>query len=94
MRKPDNFADLGYNIYTMKHYVNRIGLFFVVVGVAVMALFFTSDFVQEPNIGYLFWGVFFLLLGGALLRTSRPAREESQRFRLVRKLFSRKNKEE
>jgi hypothetical protein len=94
MRKPDNFADLGYNTYAMKHFVNRIGLFLFVVGVAVMALFFTSDFVQEPNIGYLFWGVCILLLGGALLRISRPDREESRRFRLVRRLFSRKKKEE
>jgi hypothetical protein len=78
----------------MKHFVNRVGLFFIVVGVAVMALFFASDFVQEPNIGYLFWGVVFLLLGVASLRASRPAKEESQRFRLVRRLFFRKKKEE
>ena len=77
----------------MKHFINRVGLFLIIVSVAVMALFFTSDFVQEPNIGYLFWGVVFLLLGVALLRISRPAREESRRFRLVRKLFSRKKKE-
>lgn len=78
----------------MKYYVNRIGLFFIVVGIAVLALFFTSDFVQEPNIGYLFWGVVFFSLGVVLLRISRPSREESQRFRLIRKLFSRKKKEE
>jgi hypothetical protein len=78
----------------MRNFGNRIGIFFMIVGVTVLALFFTSDFVQEPNIGYLFWGVFFAFLGVVFLRASRPEREESQRFRLARKLFSRKKKEE
>ncbi|MGD8455976.1 MAG: hypothetical protein PVF83_06310 [Anaerolineales bacterium] len=78
----------------MKHFINRTGLFLVVVGIAVLALFFTSDFVQEPSIEFLFWGVVIILFGMALMRISRPAREESRRFRLVRKLFSRKKKEE
>jgi hypothetical protein len=78
----------------MRNLGNRIGIFFMIVGIAVLALFFTSDFVQEPNMGYLFWGIVFTFLAVVFLRASRPEREESQRFRLARKLFSRKKKEE
>jgi hypothetical protein len=78
----------------MRNIGNRIGVFFMIVGIAVLALFFTSDFVQKPNVGYLFWGIVFTFLGVVFMRASRPEREESQRFRLARKLFSRKEKEE
>ena len=70
----------------------RLGIFFGFVGIAVMALFFTSDVVDEPNLGYLFWGIFFSALGFLFLRASRTPPEESKRFRLVRRIFSKKKK--
>jgi len=78
----------------MKNFRSRLGIFFMLVGVTILALFFTSDFVQEPNIGFLFWGVVFTLLGFWARRAARRDREESQRFRLLRRIFSRKKKEE
>jgi H+/Cl- antiporter ClcA len=70
----------------------RFGIFFGFVGVAVMALFFTSDVVEKPNLGYLFWGIIFTGLGFYFLRASGTPSEESRRFRLVRKILSRKKK--
>jgi hypothetical protein len=78
----------------MKGFINRLGIFFLIVGVAVLALFFTSDFVQAPNIGYLFWGIVFAFLGYFFLRVTRKEPKESQRFRLFRRIFFRKKKEE
>ena len=72
----------------------RLGTFFGFVGVAVMALFFTSDVMEAPNIGYLFWGVVFTVLGFFFLRASRTPPVESQRFRMVKRIFSKKSKED
>lgn len=66
----------------------RLGIFFTLLGAAVLGLFFTSDTISQPQIGYLFWGVIFFALGVLFLRRSRTPPEESQRFRLVRRLFS------
>lgn len=70
----------------------RLGVFFTLVGIAVMALFFASDVMDAPSIGLLFWGVVFAGLGFLFLRASRKPPEESKRFRLVRKIFSKKKK--
>ena len=66
----------------------RLGIFFALLGAAVLGLFFTSDTISQPQIGYLFWGVIFFALGVLFLRRSRTPPEESQRFRLVRRVFS------
>jgi len=72
----------------------RLGIFFSFVGMAVLALFFTSDIVKQPNISYLFWGITFLMLGLFFMRSAQPDPEESQRFRLIRRIFSRKKNED
>ena len=66
----------------------RLGIFFTLLGAAVLGLFFTSDTISQPQIGYLFWGVVFFGIGVMFLRRGRTPPEESQRFRLVRRLFS------
>lgn len=83
-----------YNRGMISGFKRRISIFFILLGVVVLALFFTSDVVEKPNIGYLFWGIIFIILGAKFLRSSHPEPEESQRFRLFRKIFSRKKKEE
>lgn len=72
----------------------RLGTFFLVVGFAVLALFFTSDAVStmsgESNqfLPMLCWGVLSALIGFALMRGTGPEFEESKRFRTVRKIAS------
>jgi amino acid transporter len=78
----------------MKTFMRRLGIFFLLISAAILVLFFTSDIIQEPNIGYLFWGIIFLFLGVLALRRSRPDPEESKRFRTYRKLRSRKKDKE
>jgi hypothetical protein len=73
-------------------FLRRLGLFCSFLGVAILSLFFTSDVIRQPNLGLLFWGIVLFGFGAYLLRKTKPAPQESQRFRLVRKLFSRKKK--
>ncbi|MEK6222937.1 MAG: hypothetical protein N2D54_11885, partial [Chloroflexota bacterium] len=46
------------------------------------------------SLGYLFWGVIGFTIGMLLIRGTAPPPQESQRFRLVRKIFGGKPKEE
>lgn len=66
----------------------RLGIFFTLLGAAFLGLFFTSDTISQPQIGYLIWGAVSVAAGISFLRRSRTPPEESQRFRLVRRLFS------
>jgi hypothetical protein len=78
----------------MRVFTNRLGNFLILIGAASLVLFFASDFAREPNIGYLLWGIFLIVLGYIIRRASRPDPEESQRFRSYRKLKSRRKKKE
>lgn len=71
----------------------RFGLFFTLIGAVTLALFFSSDAINQPNLGYLLWGAVSTSLGILLLRTSRTPPTESQRFRLVRRLFANQDEE-
>lgn len=67
-------------------FVFRIGTFFVLLGVALVALFVLSDLAQQPDFRLLILGGLGILLG-FLLRWSSPPPERplSSRFRLFRK---------
>lgn len=78
-----------YNTCIMREFRGRLGGFFLMVGIALLALFFTSDFVQATNIYFLLWGIGLIVFGYLLRRGARPEQRESQRFRLLRRIFSR-----
>ena len=63
----------------------RLGIFFTLVGAAVLALFFTSDVIQQPNLIYLLLGIVFAAIGITFLRATRPEPQETGRFRLLRR---------
>jgi hypothetical protein len=74
----------------------RFGIFFTLLGAALLALFFTSDVIQQPNLVYLLLGIIFAAIGISFLRATRPEPQETGRFRLLRrrrtKREERKNK--
>ena len=70
----------------------RLGIFFTLLGAAVLALFFTSDVIKQPNLVYLLLGIVFAAIGITFLRAARPEPQESGRFRLLRR--SRAKREE
>jgi hypothetical protein len=69
---------------------NRVGTFFILLGIALIALFILSDIAQSPICGLLFFGTIFLGLGIVLwTRNPAPPSEPSGRFRLMKKMGKR-----
>ncbi|TAK12857.1 MAG: hypothetical protein EPO32_07340 [Anaerolineae bacterium] len=65
----------------------RVGVFLTFIALAVLGLFFSSDYAGEPNFWLLLSGVVLMGLGTGLLRATRPAPPPSQRFRLMRRML-------
>jgi hypothetical protein len=72
----------------------RLGTFFWIVGLALLVLFFASDYLEQPNGGYLLFGAVLFGLGIALSRRGRERHEPAQRFRLMRRMFGNSEPEE
>jgi hypothetical protein len=65
--------------------INRIGTFFILLGVALIALFILSDIAKAPSCGYLIIGAVFLGLGIVLwFRNPAPPPKPSGRFRIFK----------
>ena len=65
----------------------RFGTFFLMIGFALLVLFFASDFLEEVNGWYLLFGLLFFAFGISLAWRGRTPPEPSQRFRTMRKLM-------
>lgn len=65
----------------------RIGTFFLVIGVALLVLFFASDYQDQPSWSFLLLGVVALGLGVSLSVSGREPHEPVERFRLMRRMF-------
>lgn len=65
----------------------RMGTFFLVMGTALLVLFFASDYLEQANGWYLLGGVVSFGVGLALSQQGRESREPVERFRLMRRMF-------
>ncbi len=72
----------------------RIGTFFFFVGLVLLALFFASDLANDPRFNLFFLGLTAVVIGILLIRRGRKPPEPSSRFRLVRGVFSRRDRKE
>jgi hypothetical protein len=72
----------------------RLGRFVVVVGVGLLFLFVLSEVAQTPRFDLFFIGLLMFIGGIMIIRRYRGdgGGGESQRFRFVRRLFSRDKK--
>jgi hypothetical protein len=70
----------------MKIEKGRIGLFFILVGLVLWVIFFTTDQAKYPSPGYFFIGVAALFLGGYLWWRDWKAPPEAGRFRSLRRM--------
>lgn len=65
--------------------VNRIGTFFILLGVGLIGMFVLSDMAQAPTCGFFISGAVLLGLGiGLWIRHPRPPAKPSGRFRLLK----------
>ena len=73
------------------NFVNRIGTFLIFLGILMVALFVLSDIARAPTCNFLAVGAVSLGLGVFLwLRDPPSAGPPPQRFRTVKKIFTRK----
>jgi hypothetical protein len=79
--------------FNRKEIVHRIGTFFIIVGIGLLAFFLLSEAARQVAFEYFCWSVLLLVIGfvfrGQFKRTVAP----SGRFSLVRKLMPKSKKE-
>lgn len=72
----------------------KFGIFSLLVGIALVSLFVLSDMAQAVDFGFLLVGTLLLLLGiGLLITNPVPPVESSARFRLLKRIMDREEKE-
>lgn len=79
--------------FNRKEVIHRIGTFFIIVGIGLLAFFLLSEAASQVTFEYFCWSVLLLVLGfifrGQFKRTVPP----SGRFGIVRKLIPKAKKE-
>ncbi len=63
----------------------RLGRFFLLLGIALIALYLMSDLTHRPEFNYLFGGVLLALLGWSLIRRYHQPPEPPQRFERLKR---------
>ncbi|MBN2148981.1 MAG: hypothetical protein JW726_16470 [Anaerolineales bacterium] len=64
----------------------RIGVFFLMIGLVLLVIFFTTDQAQHPAYGFFFIGAALTFLGGYLIWRNRKPPAPTERFRTLRKM--------
>jgi hypothetical protein len=70
-----------------KEIVYRIGTFFLLVGIGLIAFFVLSEAARQTSFNYLCWGLIVLILGLIFRAQYRKSVTPSGRFSLVRRLM-------
>jgi hypothetical protein len=83
--------DAGRPVWEHMNFLNRVGGFFILVGLICLAVFFITDPADgiRSNLGILMIGVVLLLLGVILKVKNRPPAEETTRFESLRRMNQR-----
>lgn len=71
----------------------RVGTFFIVIGVGLLALFIGSDLAKQVNFYYFFYAIICLALGAFLRISSSREKGPSQRFGAIRRHREKRRKE-
>ena len=66
----------------------RVGVFCVVIGIALIALYLASDAVRQTQCGYLAWGMALIIVGIALWRKGSPPHEPAPRFGAIKRILT------
>ena len=65
--------------------INRVGTFFILLGITLIALFILSDMAKSPTYGLLVFGFVSLGLGIFMwFRDPPPPKEPTGRFRILK----------
>ncbi|MEN6408980.1 MAG: hypothetical protein ABFD44_04620 [Anaerolineaceae bacterium] len=66
--------------------ISRIGCFFTLVGMVLVAIFIASDLSQQRDYNYLLVGGLAFFIGYAVYRSGKPPAQPSGRFSALRKV--------
>ena len=70
----------------------NVGQFFVILGILLLVLYFATSQVDSPIVYYFCFGVILLLFGVYLMWIGRNPPVVSDRFRSLRRMSEKKNK--
>lgn len=73
--------------FDRKEIVHRIGTFFLLVGIGLIAFFTLSEAARQVSFDYLCWGLVLLIIGSIFRAQYKKSVAPSGRFSLVRKLM-------
>ena len=66
--------------------LNRLGSFFIFIGILALFLFLISDISRMADFRFLFGGIAFIVLGSLIKwMQPKPEKQPSTRFRMFRK---------
>ena len=80
-----------------KEFIARVGTFFVMVGIGMLAFFILSEAAKDPTLSYFCWGTVLLTLGFIFRGQLKKPVQGSGRFSTFQKIkgaFQRKPQEE
>jgi len=80
--------------FDRKEIVHRIGTFFVIVGIGLLAFFLLSEAARQVSFEYFCWSVILLTLGFVFRGQFKRPVTPSGRFSLVRRLMPKAKKEQ
>jgi hypothetical protein len=67
---------------------SRLGVFCVVIGIALIALYLASDAARMGMCSLLFWGILLTAIGIGLWSKGTPPKEPSKRFGTLRRVMT------
>jgi hypothetical protein len=73
--------------FDRREIVHRIGTFFLLVGIGLIAFFVLSEAAQQVTFNYLCWGLILLILGLIFRAQYKKSVAPSGRFSLVKRLM-------
>ena len=79
--------------FNPKELVHRIGTFFLLLGIGLLAFFFLSEAARQVTFEYFCWSVILLVLGFLFRGQFKRSVPPSGRFSLVKKLMPKAKKE-
>jgi hypothetical protein len=80
--------------FDRKQVVHRIGTFFILVGIGLLAFFLLSEAAQQVTFEYFCWSVILLVIGFIFRGQFKRSVTPSGRFSIVKKLMPKAKKDQ
>ena len=80
--------------FNRKEVIHRIGTFFILLGIGLLAFFLLSEAAQQVAFEYFCWSVLLLVIGFVFRGQFKRSVTPSGRFSIVRKLIPKAKKDQ